>query len=179
MQTNTIKPVSSNERLIQLDVLRGVCLCGILFANLMSFTGFYSLDFNAMQQLPAEDRVTLFTIDWLIEGKFYAMFSILFGIGFALQKHRFLNTEYINVEKMFASFWLRRMSVLLFFGLLHILFVWHGDILTLYSLLGFSLLYFSQLSQVQLLRWICFLFLMPVFIHIILYLYYYFTCYIY
>ncbi|WP_444996442.1 DUF418 domain-containing protein [Aliikangiella sp. IMCC44359] len=170
MKTNTIKPIQPRDRLAQLDIIRGFCLCGILFANLVSFTGFYSLSLIEIQQLPFVDRATLFLIDWLVEGKFYAMFSILFGVGFALQHQKFSNIDRNEIQTSFKNFWIRRMLALLLFGLLHIFFIWHGDILTLYSLLGLLLLSFSSLNQQNLRRWIYFLFSLPIVIHLILYL---------
>ncbi len=160
---------SKNSRITQLDIIRGFCLCGILLANLMSFTGFYSLELNEILQLPTEDRITLFLIDWLVEGKFYAMFSILFGAGFALQRQNFSNTYSTEAHVAFKIFWMRRMLVLLTFGLLHLFFIWHGDILTLYSLLGLLLLFFSSFNQQKLRRWIYCLFSLPILIHLILY----------
>ncbi|MET1255646.1 DUF418 domain-containing protein [Aliikangiella maris] len=156
-------PTAANQRILSLDIIRGICLCGILFANLMSFTGFYSLNLLQITQLPWQDRTTLFFIDWLIEGKFYAMFSILFGIGFAVQWHRFLPQQ-----QQFKNYWLRRMSILLIIGVMHLCFIWHGDILTLYSLLGFALLYFANLSQSRLLKIILLLFMLPILIHWVL-----------
>lgn len=158
------KSLSIRDRLPIPDVMRGFALCGILSANLMSFTGFYSLSLNEVQLLPVFDRLTLFLIDWLVEGKFYAIFSILFGAGFALQADHFSKTG-----KQFSSFWRRRMFILMCIGLMHMYLIWHGDILTLYSLLGFLLLLFIRKPNQQLLFWIGLLLVMPVFIHTLLF----------
>jgi uncharacterized protein len=66
------------------SAVRGVALGGILLANLMSFFGTDMLTDEARRALPwstVSDRV-LFPVDWLVEGKFYSVFSILLGIGF-------------------------------------------------------------------------------------------------
>ncbi|TQV70576.1 DUF418 domain-containing protein [Exilibacterium tricleocarpae] len=155
-----LTPSADNARLPVLDIMRGFALCGIIFANLMSFTGFYSLNLSAIQQLPWADRITLFLIDWLIEGKFYTVFSILLGAGFALQLAR-----YSGREARFRAFWRRRMLVLMAIGLLHMFLIWHGDILTLYSVLGLCLLWFTGLAARQLLFAIVILLALPLAIH--------------
>ena len=80
-------PVPANERVDLLDAIRGVALGGILLANLMSFFGADMLGAEGRRAMPfgmAGERV-LFGINWLVEGKFYSVFSMLLGAGFALQ----------------------------------------------------------------------------------------------
>jgi uncharacterized protein len=148
-------------RLEPLDSIRGFALCGILLANLVSFTGFYYLDATAIRTLPLVDTAVLFLTDWLVEGKFYAIFSMLLGAGFALLYQRM-------DRRIFNRYWPRRMLALLVIGICHLLFIWHGDILTLYSLLGFALLFFKDASQQTLLRTSLTLLLMPILIHVLL-----------
>lgn len=66
----------------------------------------------------------------------------------------------------FAPFFRKRMAGLLLFGLLHLFFLWMGDILSLYALLGFVLIYFRNHSDKKLLRWAVFLLFLPV-IHLL------------
>jgi uncharacterized protein len=155
------RPTSQHERLELLDALRGFSLCGILLANLVSFAGFYVLSPAQMNPVPAVDRVVLLLIDWLIEGKFYALFSMLFGIGFALQAER---ARQAGIA--FVPLWRRRMLLLTGIGLTHLLLVWHGDILTLYSLLGLLLPFFIAVPVRRLRRWIVALLLLPLAIHL-------------
>ncbi len=166
MYTNTgIKPTTGSERLQVLDALRGFALFGILLANLYSFMGYNTYSPEEIVLLPIFDRAVLFFIDWFVEGKFYGIFSILFGVGFALQAERFRAAE-VN----FSTFWFRRMIVLCCIGLLHMYLVWNGDILTLYSILGMLLPMFLTLSNRTLARWILVLLLIPLLIHGMLYL---------
>ncbi|MEL6675558.1 MAG: DUF418 domain-containing protein [Bacteroidota bacterium] len=160
-----IKPTTGAERLEVLDALRGFALFGILVANLYSFIGYNTYAPAEIVALPTLDRAVLFCIDWFVEGKFYGIFSILFGVGFALQAERFRSAQ-VN----FAAFWFRRMSILLIIGLLHMYLVWNGDILTLYSLLGMLLPLFMNLSDRTLLRWIGALLIIPLFIHLLMYM---------
>ena len=159
-----IKPTTGSERLVVLDALRGFALFGILFANLYSFIGYNTYSPEEIIALPVLDRAVLFFIDWFVEGKFYGIFSILFGVGFALQAQRF-STAYAN----FFAFWFRRMVVLCCIGLLHMYLVWNGDILTLYAVLGLFLPFFLNLSNRTLLRWIVALLSIPLLIHGLLY----------
>jgi uncharacterized protein len=78
----------------------------------------------------------------LVDGKFYTLFSFLFGIGFAVQLDR--------LEKRGADglrIYRRRVLVLLGIGLIHSLVIWDGDILTLYALLGLLLPVFRPLGD--------------------------------
>ena len=159
-----IKPTIASERLQVLDALRGFALFGILLANLYSFMGYNTYSPEEIIVLPVLDRAVLFFIDWFVEGKFYGIFSILFGVGFALQAERFR-----SANSSFPAFWFRRMIVLCCIGLLHMYLVWNGDILTLYSLLGMLLPFFLNLSNRALLRWIVVLLLIPLLIHGLLY----------
>ncbi|MDO6426938.1 DUF418 domain-containing protein [Thalassotalea sp. 1_MG-2023] len=154
---------STKRRIRALDTMRGFALCGIIFANLVSFTGFYSLSFNEIQALSWWDRGVLFVIDFLIEGKFYSVFATLLGVGFALQY-----AKYNRQDKNFTTFWLKRMLVLFVIGLSHMYLIWHGDILTLYSLLGVCLLFFKDIDDTRLRYWIIVLLCAPLVMHLLL-----------
>ncbi|MEM8897465.1 MAG: DUF418 domain-containing protein [Bacteroidota bacterium] len=159
-----IQPTTRSERLEVIDALRGFALFGILLANLYSFVGYNTYATEEIFDLPLADRGVLFFIDWFVEGKFYGIFSILFGVGFALQAERFHGSD-----SNFFAYWFRRMIVLLCIGLLHMNFIWNGDILTLYSLLGMLLPLFLPLSNKRLIRWIFMLLVIPLFISLIIY----------
>lgn len=159
-------PTSSQERIVALDALRGLALLGILLANLYSFMGYNTYSPAQIIALPAEERTVLFMIDWIIEGKFYGIFSMLFGLGFALQQERFAHRG--DAER-FRRYWTRRMTVLLCIGLLHMSLVWNGDILTLYAILGFFLPWVSKRSHKSLIIWIGALLSIPLVIHAVLY----------
>lgn len=132
-------PVPANERLDLLDAMRGVALGGILLANLMSFFGADMMDAatrRAMSAGTAGERV-LFGINWLVEGKFYSVFSMLLGVGFALQAGRAAKAG--TSANQFDRFFRRRMAVLVAIGLTHMYCLWSGDILTLYGIMGLLL----------------------------------------
>ena len=158
------KPVQPNERIIFLDILRGIAILFIFIANAYTFSGWYDLpeeiksQFSGARLNSVIKQLTVIFID----GKWYSVFSILFGIGFVIQ---FENARKNN--KPFVSFFLRRMLGLLFFGLIHLFFLWFGDILTLYALIGFGLILFRNLSNKKLLIWAGILLTLPT-IHILL-----------
>ncbi|KIC89127.1 hypothetical protein HY58_18385 [Flavihumibacter sp. ZG627] len=94
-----------------------------------------------------------------IEGKFYSIFSLLFGIGFSIILIR-NEARGINPLKIFY----RRLGVLLFIGATHILFIWEGDILVLYALIGLVLPLFRKCSNKNLLLWAALFLLSPILI---------------
>lgn len=128
-------PTTPLEREPLLDAIRGIALGGILLANLMSFFGSDMIDPAVRRAMPAGaagERV-LFGINWFVEGKFYSIFSMLLGTGFALQLARTQHRE------SFAAFFRRRLLVLVAIGLTHMCVLWSGDILTLYGVMGLLL----------------------------------------
>jgi uncharacterized protein len=136
------------ERIETLDALRGFALLGILLANILYWSGWI---FRAPdQQLAFADAEV---IAWqyrfhhlLIDGKFYTLFSLLFGAGFALHIGRLAQRGADGIR-----IYRRRVLVLLGIGLVHSFLIWDGDILTLYALLGLFLPFFYRLSERQLL----------------------------
>jgi uncharacterized protein len=133
------RPTPVSQRLELLDAIRGVALGGILLANLMSFFGADMVAVAERRSMAAgaAGEVVLFGINWLVEGKFYSIFSILFGIGFALQCSRFAAAG--DELSRFSRFFRRRMTVLIAIGLTHMFGLWSGDILTLYGVMGLVL----------------------------------------
>ncbi len=152
-----LKPTS--QRLLHLDVLRGFALLGILLVNFEWFVR--PIQAIVMGAEPGLSGASL-VVDWLImalaEGKFYALFSMLFGAGFALMAERASQKQ--------APFWglyLRRLFILLLFGLGHMLLVWAGDILVVYSLCAFIMVLLFRKTPVQRLwKWAIAFFALPV-----------------
>jgi uncharacterized protein len=76
-------PVLAGERSALLDSLRGFALFGILVANMMGFIGFFFIQGAQAAALPLAqfNQISAFVLEWLVVGKFYSIFSLLFGIG--------------------------------------------------------------------------------------------------
>ncbi|HMN95712.1 MAG TPA: DUF418 domain-containing protein [Phycisphaerales bacterium] len=136
-------PVRPSERVLLLDVLRGIALLGIFAVNmpLMSMPLMRGFGGPALAEDPVADQVAWFAMHWLFQLKFISLFSLLFGIGFAVQLERA-----VRRGAPVTGPYLRRLGVLLAIGLAHGLLVWFGDILTMYALLGAVLLFAGRLK---------------------------------
>ena len=132
-------PSPDRERILYLDILRGIALFGILVINLQDFEG---------PLARSENPVVQSIIDIFVQGKFITLFSFLFGIGFAIQMSR-AGQKGLR----FLSFYPRRLASLALFGLIHGIVIWSGDILLTYAIIGALLLLFRNQSQKALLYW--------------------------
>lgn len=152
-------PVPKKERIQYLDILRGIAILFILLANIQILSGVYFIpdEQKTVMKTASLDHVMEILAFIFVNGKFYSVFSILFGIGFALQYQR-MNKD----DKVFVPFFRKRMLGLLIIGSVHLFLIWLGDILTLYALLGFTLIWFRNFSDKRLLIWTIVLLLMPV-----------------
>lgn len=128
--------IAGSDRIELLDALRGLALFGILLANIPVFFGWVMLSPEQMAAITGPKIPVLYDelIKFFVDGKFYTIFSLLFGIGFTLQLDR--------LEKRGAAgvaVFRRRMLVLLAIGFIHMCLIWQGDILSLYAALGLLL----------------------------------------
>lgn len=142
-----MKPVfratNPNERIEQIDILRGFALFGVFFVNAFGFNssffdfgGFYS-GFHDSLNSSVFNFMTSYAAD-----KFIGLFSFLFGVGFSI-----MYLKYKADEKHFFNLYSRRLLILMGFGIIHIMFFWAGDILFAYSLIGFILLFLRKLPS--------------------------------
>ena len=133
MNSTPLRPIQ--ERIGALDVLRGFALLGVFLVNMVDFsssalrTESFGLRGNWLDQ-SVDVVIAFFAIT-----KFYLLFSLLFGIGFAVQMRRTQTTK-----RAFVGFYLRRLLILFVIGLLHAILIWDGDILRLYAVAGVLLL---------------------------------------
>jgi uncharacterized protein len=134
------RPISPAERIDAIDVLRGIALLGVVAINVVTI-----FRVSIFQQfLFPKPPLSLSPIDSAIETiltlavdlKALALFSLLFGAGLAIQFERLAKSE------RRTSLLVRRLIVLLVFGLIHLCLIWNGDILTEYALAGFIVLPF-------------------------------------
>ena len=165
MSENAIRPVSLSDRLEIVDVLRGIAVCGILIGNVQWFSGYGMMPPALAAAAPTYDQVTHFLVHFFVEGKFYSIFSFLFGFGFALQMGRAAERGDTT-----ASLFKRRLFWLLITGLIHAYLLWPGDILSIYALMGFVLILFRNKSNKSLLKWAVALIATPVVTYILLYI---------
>src|SRR5262245_53444706 len=80
------KPVATTERIEALDVVRGFALLGIFLMNIETFNRFFGDIFG--RGIPPEaqglDWAATFFVNYFVQGKFWTIFSTLFGMGFAV-----------------------------------------------------------------------------------------------
>jgi uncharacterized protein len=154
-----IKPVDQASRIDTLDVLRGFALGGVLIANMASHSGYFFLSSAGQRSVDVlgTDGIVSWIEHFLVEGKFYSLFSLLFGIGFALQMK-----SQRSVESGFTGRFSMRLGVLFIFGLLHAVLFYVGDILTVYALTGILLFAFRYASDKTLIRTAIVLMILPV-----------------
>ncbi|MFY0627051.1 MAG: DUF418 domain-containing protein [Reichenbachiella sp.] len=159
MKSSADLPISSQERIEFLDVLRGIAILFIFTANIPWLSGLFERSLADIQALPTYpiDYWVNIVIRTFVEGKFYTLFSLLFGIGFAVQYNSFKSKG-----SSFPVFFSKRMLGLTLIGGIHLFLFWLGDILTLYAVLGFALIGFRDTSNKTLLVWTVVLILLPI-----------------
>ncbi|RYG05640.1 MAG: DUF418 domain-containing protein [Chitinophagaceae bacterium] len=154
-----IQPTAGSERHLLLDVLRGFALLGVLLANMASHSGYFFLSQTTQQAFTTAtaDHYSSWFEHFLIDGKFYSLFSLLFGIGFALQMQR---SEKSGTK--FLPRFLRRILIMFILGLLHAVLLFVGDILTVYAITALLLLLFRKASDKTLIRSAVILMVLPI-----------------
>ena len=126
-------PVAPSDRIVAIDILRGIALFGVMAINVTT-----------------EFRVSIFEQflhDWIdgswldralhsflmigVNLKAFALFSLLFGVGLAIQH------DHLSAHPQRIILFIRRLAFLMLVGAVHLLFVWNGDILFEYAIAGF------------------------------------------
>ncbi len=141
------EPVRPSDRVEQIDLLRGIALFGVLTINLL--TEFRVSIFQQFLSLPPAahllDRWIETYIPIFVEFKAFALFSLLFGIGLAIQFERISSRGGPTLTLL-----TRRLLALLLLGVIHLTLIWNGDILTEYAIAGLIALPFLFLPR----RWL-------------------------
>lgn len=128
-----IAPVAAGERIDTLDFIRGIAVMGILAANIVAFGQPFGAYFTPGKFLvPAADpQGWMWIVQFiLIDGKMRGLFTLLFGAGMVL----FMEKAWARGATRWLQAW--RLVILMGFGFLHFHFIWFGDILFGYGLLG-------------------------------------------
>jgi len=138
------------ERIPTLDIIRGIAVMGILVANMPAFALPGAAYFSPMAwggSGPAE--IAAWATNFvLIEGKMRGLFSFLFGASMLLVIDRARATGRSPAQAHFS-----RAAVLLAIGLAHLYFIWWGDILAHYAMVGAIAYLFHRLGARELLIW--------------------------
>ncbi len=150
-------PVAPGERLVALDALRGFALLGIVLVNVNLFAyGFWNVRPPSLRHPAWWDQLAQMVVGVFVYGKANALFSFLFGLGFALQLRRLDDARSGGVVA-----YLRRLAALFAIGLAHALLLWSGDVLHHYALLGLLLLALRKVPRRWLFVLIAVTFLVP------------------
>ncbi|WP_409304611.1 DUF418 domain-containing protein [Peribacillus sp. SCS-155] len=136
-----MNPILDRDRIISIDILRGIAILGIFLVNMPDFHSPF-LYINPLDWWDKNPDRTLYIInDIFAQASFYPLFAFLFGFGAIILSER--------VQKRGQSFPLifsRRLFALLLFGCIHAFLIWHGDILISYALCGFAFLLVYKMS---------------------------------
>jgi uncharacterized protein len=141
--SRSIASGSTGERIVVVDAVRGFALLGIVVAHMVE----QYLGSPPPPSIPnfgvfsAVDQIALAVDQLLVVGKFFTIFSLLFGLSFFIQMERGARRG-----TSFAGRFAWRLAVLFVIGILHHLF-YRGDILTIYALLGVLLIPFYRASD--------------------------------
>lgn len=141
---NSISPVTGRKRHVFLDALRGFALLGICLANYPEFSLYTFQSGEVVAAMPSArmDSVVHYLLYLFVDGKFYTLFSLLFGIGFSIIISHAAESGASGLRIFY-----RRMLILMLIACCHLMLVWSGDILLLYAVLGMLLPFFRNVSD--------------------------------
>jgi uncharacterized protein len=131
-------PIAPSDRIAAIDVVRGIALFGVMAINVVTIFRVSIFE----QFLPARidgtwlDRALYSILITGIELKAFALFSLLFGVGLAIQY------DHLSASVRRPVLLVRRLAFLLFIGAAHLVLIWNGDILFEYAIAGFVVLPF-------------------------------------
>lgn len=146
--SSELAPIPERERLLALDALRGIALLGIVLSNVSGFSGpLAELHDGIDPALTGSDYALSAFVYAVVRNKFWTLFSLLFGMGFAVMLERARARG-----RGFGAIYLRRSLGLLAIGLIHAWLIWAGDILVTYAVSAFALLALSRLHAASMLK---------------------------
>lgn len=141
--------MKSQSRIELIDSLRGFALLGIILVNITFFTtSLQTISYGVDLWSGWYNELAMLLRGIVIDGKFVLIFSFLFGFGMVL-----LQESSQAKGRSFNRIYIRRLTALFLFGLIHGIFIWYGDILTHYALMGFLLMLFQRCKPRTMLIW--------------------------
>ncbi|CAE7418834.1 yxaH, partial [Symbiodinium necroappetens] len=133
------------NRILTIDVVRGVALLGIFAMNIMTFAMPFAAYMNptAYPPVPFEgvNRWTYFIVHFVFDMKMMTLFSMLFGVGVMVYAEKISRGAEVSAVR---RLWFKRMLILLCIGMVHAYFIWEGDILVSYAVAGMALLWWLR-----------------------------------
>lgn len=150
-------PISQSDRIELLDIFRGFAVFGIFVVNIEIMNCAISNQGIFAKQFQGDINLVVFRVlQLLFYSKFFPIFSFLFGLGISMQTMKLFKLSQNRI-----SFYFRRMFFLFVIGVMHILFLWNGDVIHLYALLGLGIIYIIYLPDKWILGGSIFLLIFP------------------
>ncbi|MGE7882906.1 DUF418 domain-containing protein [Bacillus sp. NPDC094077] len=137
-----------NQRVEAVDAIRGFALFGILLVNMTLIQFGFFADGTPTYIFGKLDESANWFIQFFGTHNFISLFSFLFGLSIIL-----LQKSIIAKGKRFLPTYIRRIIILLLLGYIHGTFVWEGDILFAYGIIGIFLMMFINRKPKTLLIW--------------------------
>jgi uncharacterized protein len=129
------RPVAPADRIIAIDIVRGIALFGVMAINVTT-----EFRVSIFEQFLHEridggwlDRTLHSFLMIGIDLKAFALFSLLFGVGLAIQY------DHLSAHPQRIILLIRRLAFLMLVGAFHLLLIWNGDILFEYAIAGFTM----------------------------------------
>ena len=153
-----VNPTLPSNRILSIDVLRGIAVLGILIMNIQSFSMIGAAYINpiAFGDLTGINKWVWLLSELLASGKFMSIFSILFGAGIIL-----FTTHVVEKGRRAGPLHYRRNFWLLIFGVIHAYLIWYGDILVAYSICAFLAFLFRKMKPGKLIIFGSLFFIIP------------------
>ncbi|QDE30270.1 DUF418 domain-containing protein [Shewanella polaris] len=156
---------SPTQRLANLDAIRGVGVLGIFFLNIY-FMGNSFFGYAPHEIQPTADIAILIFSNFFLEGRFFSLFAMLFGVGMLIQYQRQqMSIDTANNSQPKKNVIKMRLYWLIVFGVIHAIFIFPGDILLPYGVGGLLAFRYINLNADELLqkaKWFIFLSLIPI-----------------
>jgi len=140
---NLIKKVPKDpgkKRIEIIDALRGFALFGILLIHGVEHFNFFHRPDQYYLFTPAFDKFVRDAVSFMVSQKAYSIFALMFGVSYFIQL-----SNYKDKGKNFDLRFAWRLTILLVFGAIHT-FIYYGDILLVYAVLGFILIPVNKLN---------------------------------
>jgi uncharacterized protein len=136
-------PTTAKDRILSLDVLRGIAILGILIMNIQGYSMIQAAYLNpaAYGDLTGINKWVWILSHIFADQKFMTIFSIMYGAGIVL-----LTNRAVASKRSAAGVHYRRTFWLLIIGLIHAYLMWHGDILVPYALCAIPAFLFRKLK---------------------------------
>ena len=128
-----------NTRIDVADALRGIAVAGIILYHSVEHFNIFTQE-TIVHALPS-DQTVADILAWLLSGKMYGIFAMLFGLSFFI-----MNDNQQQKGKCFSRRFAWRMCLLFLFGIINVAF-YDGDILMLYACYGLLLIPISYLPS--------------------------------